>query len=110
MKAICDAGCKKEFDAEIKTDSFDGLSAENLPDRIEKVYFTCTECGKEYLCFYIDSPTRRLQEDIRKIDKMVKTLSGQALEVYIRASSKRHKKIKNQIAHRMKILKERYNG
>ena len=108
MKAICNTGCEKEFEVEMQTESFDGLSAENLPDRIEKVYFTCTECGKEYLCFYTDTQTRRLQEDIRKVDKVAKRMSGRALETYVRASSKRHKSLKNQIAARMKKLKERY--
>lgn len=99
MKAICDAGCNMIFEAVLITKWFDGISVDGLPDRIEKVYFTCPKCRKEYLCFYTDTETRRLQEAFRNNSFIYGRMNGKTM---------RYENFKNQSASRMKKLKTRY--
>jgi predicted RNA-binding Zn-ribbon protein involved in translation (DUF1610 family) len=56
----CDAGCQKAF----KVESF---VTGKLPGGIEKVYFQCPHCGKEYVVFYSDEEIRKLQARIRRV-------------------------------------------
>ena len=60
MLVTCDGkdGCKKEF-------NIDRLEVEKLDNDIEKIYFICPHCGKEYISFYTDRHIRKKQELIR---------------------------------------------
>lgn len=60
MLVKCDekGGCKQNFDLE-------KFKVTKLDNDIEKTYFTCPHCGKEYISFYTDKHIRRKQAIIR---------------------------------------------
>ncbi|NYB73866.1 hypothetical protein HZF24_06900 [Sedimentibacter hydroxybenzoicus DSM 7310] len=62
MLAVCDGnnGCNQEFNLE-------KLEIEQLDDGIEKTYFKCPNCGKEFIAFYTDEAIRNKQKKIRKL-------------------------------------------
>ena len=62
MLLKCDGkgGCSKEFRIET-------FEVEKLDRDIEKTYFICPHCGKEYISFYTDRHIRKKQELIRGI-------------------------------------------
>ncbi|PTY77364.1 hypothetical protein B5V89_14890 [Heyndrickxia sporothermodurans] len=57
INAICDE-CEQEY-------LITGLETENIGEDIEKTFFTCPHCDKEYIAFYTDSEIRNLQTEIR---------------------------------------------
>ncbi|ARF67227.1 hypothetical protein B7C51_04455 [Paenibacillus larvae subsp. pulvifaciens] len=57
MKAICNKGCNKEFFAAFRT--------KRLKNGIEKIFFTCSQCGEEYICYYTDASIRKDQKRLR---------------------------------------------
>lgn len=59
-----------------------------LDNEVEKTYFTCPHCGKEYVAFYTDPTIRKKQEKIRKLYSPYKI-----------------EKLKNEIAEDMKKLR-----
>ncbi len=67
LLVTCDAkdGCKKEFD-------LDRFEVEKLGNGIEKTYFKCPHCGKEYIAFYTDKDIRMKQFRIRKLTSLKK--------------------------------------
>ena len=60
MIVKCDGkdGCNQEFDLE-------KLEVAKLDNDIEKTYFVCPHCGKEYIAFYTDENIRKKQAIIR---------------------------------------------
>jgi len=50
--------CQHEFQV-------DGFTIEDMPDGIEKTYFECPYCKREYVAFYTDPEIRELQSKIR---------------------------------------------
>lgn len=62
MKTHCDAGCQHSFE-------FGDFSIDQLGGGVEKVYFTCPHCGKEYVAFYTDDEIRKLQARIRRVQR-----------------------------------------
>ncbi|MNW43606.1 hypothetical protein D3C74_208110 [compost metagenome] len=62
METYCDAGCQQAF--EVKS-----FKTVNLPDKVEKVCFTCPHCKHEYVAFYTDVEIRKLQARIRRVQK-----------------------------------------
>ncbi len=62
MLMVCDGdnGCNKEF-------NLDKLDIEYLDDGIEKTYFKCPNCSKEFIAFYTDETIRNKQKKIRKL-------------------------------------------
>ncbi|HHY28076.1 MAG TPA: hypothetical protein GX523_15275 [Desulfitobacterium dehalogenans] len=98
MQAICDAGCKEQFEiVEFKT--------AKINEDIEKIYFNCTHCGHEYVSFYTDAEVRLLQEKIRKVQSKFanKQYNQKVLE-------KQEQKIRAQIKAKMDELKEKYGS
>ncbi|MEV2911411.1 hypothetical protein ABNF65_23095 [Paenibacillus larvae] len=86
MKVACNDGCKKEFIiGEVKT--------KNIKEDLEKTYFICPRCGKEYTVLLTDSKIRQDQQRLEKLEKeqialrerMVKDMSllSQSLEEQI---------------------------
>ena len=41
---------------------------------IQKTFFTCTNCGEEYVVFYTNEEIRRYQDDIRKLAKFMSVI------------------------------------
>lgn len=95
----CDAGCSQAF-------TIESFKLDLLPDEIEKIYFTCTHCGHEYLAYYTDAEIRKLQESLRGIQ--VTSSYGIFIKYYDHvAAAKREAKIQKQIKEKMDELKQR---
>ncbi|NMM62358.1 hypothetical protein HBE96_06580 [Clostridium sp. P21] len=45
------------------------LKTEWINSNVQKVYFTCPYCKKDYTCFYVD---KRVRKNIKKIDNLKK--------------------------------------
>lgn len=45
---------------------------DKLDNKVEKTYFTCPNCGREYVCFYTDEPIRKLQAKMRELHRKMK--------------------------------------
>ena len=85
MLLACDGenGCKKEF-------RITEFKSSKLENDIEKTYFQCPHCNKEFISFYTDKQIRWKQQKIRKR----KTLS-------------KINELKEEIAQDMKVLREK---
>lgn len=85
MLAKCDGegGCGKEF-------RIRRFILDKLGNGIEKTYFRCPHCKKEYLAFYTDKNIREKQKKIRKmthplfIKKMKKDIAADMAELKMR--------------------------
>ncbi|MEV2478355.1 transglycosylase [Paenibacillus larvae] len=62
MKVTCKEGRNKEF-------TISRLKAKRLRDGIEKNYFTCPHCSKEYVSYYTDAAIRKEQKRLLDIEK-----------------------------------------
>ncbi|OME45310.1 hypothetical protein BSK59_32940 [Paenibacillus odorifer] len=60
MPAICNEGCNNQFEV-------NGFQTARLPGAIEKTYFICPHCKREYVAFYTDLEVRELQAKIRRV-------------------------------------------
>lgn len=62
MLAICDGdkGCNQEF-------NLDKFETEYMDNSVEKIYFKCPNCSKEFIAFYTDEAIRNKQNKIRKL-------------------------------------------
>jgi len=62
MLVKCDGtgGCGKEF-------RITGFNLDKMSNDIEKTYFKCPYCNKEYIAFYTDKSIRKKQKKIRKL-------------------------------------------
>ncbi|ALA12727.1 hypothetical protein ABNB59_20600 [Paenibacillus larvae] len=85
MKAICNKGCNKEFFAAFRT--------KRLKNGIEKIFFTCSQCGEEYVCYYTDP-------DIRQDQKRLRYLR-------LKSNKKEHDELHQKIKMKMDALKAR---
>ena len=85
MLAICDGekGCNQEF-------NLDKFDIKYMDDGIEKTYFKCPNCGKEFIAFYTDEAIRSKQKKIRKLNDDSKV-----------------ERLRKHIAIDMKVLRER---
>lgn len=91
--AYCSEGCNNRFYVtEFKVDQ--------LPGAIEKIYFNCIHCDHEYLVFYTDIETRKLQERMRKLHMKFGNPNEDQAKLY-----KQEKRLKNQIERSMTIVK-----
>ncbi|WP_025708683.1 hypothetical protein [Paenibacillus graminis] len=64
IPAICNEGCGEQF--EVK-----GFQTARLPGAVEKTYFNCPHCQREYVAYYTDSEVRQLQDKIRRIQSQL---------------------------------------
>lgn len=88
MLTKCDGpeSCGKEFNLE-------RFELAELGNDIEKTYFTCPHCDKEYVAFYTDPAIRRKQERMRRLNSPYK-----------------REGLKNEIGADMKVLKAKIEG
>ncbi|MCY9704185.1 hypothetical protein M5X00_31200 [Paenibacillus alvei] len=98
ITATCDAGCGEQF---IATD----FKQADMGNGIEKIYLTCTHCGKEYVAFYSDDEVKKLQQKVRNIQRQFANPSADHRAVE-RMEAKEQAKIKA----RMDELRERIEG
>ncbi len=53
---------------------------DKLNNKVEKTYFNCPNCGREYVCFYTDESTRKLQAKMRELHRKMKWTDGHKLD------------------------------
>ncbi|EJQ55420.1 hypothetical protein IEI_00683 [Bacillus wiedmannii] len=62
MQVYC-SNCNKDYDMQPQV--------VQLPNRIEKCYFTCPHCGHEHVAAYVNDKIRKHQADIAKCHERV---------------------------------------
>ena len=92
--AYCNEGCNNQFFVDFITDK--------LPGNVEKTYFNCTHCNHEYVAFYTDLETRKLQEKMRKLHKRFTNSNEDFSKL-----NKQEKKLQKQIKSNIDKLKKR---
>ncbi|MFW5437106.1 hypothetical protein [Paenibacillus apiarius] len=95
---VCDAGCGEQF-------TITEFKFMNLGDGVEKAYFACPHCNREYVAFYTDEEVRKLQQKIRGIQKRFANPRADH-----KAAEKMEAKTKAKIKARMDELRERIEG
>ena len=98
MKIIdCDE-CSKKFVLDIKT--------EKLENCVERIYFTCSHCGREYTSHYLNALIKKKQEKIKQIQQKYNNVRGKDIK---QASSfyKQYEKLKKEIGRDMESLRIR---
>lgn len=63
-KVRCDKGCGESFD-------LGGFKKAQIDGGVEKSFFVCPTCGKEYVVAYTDEEIRRLQAEQEKEGKRI---------------------------------------
>lgn len=101
MNAVFCDKCKKEFVISVKT--------EKLEDNIERVYFTCPHCDKQYTSYYTNVLIKKKQAEMRDIQEKIRvfrgTNSNKAMNLY-----KQYEKLKKELAKDMEKLRKRVEG
>jgi transcription initiation factor IIE alpha subunit len=64
VKARCDS-CDNDFEIENKTES--------IGETVEKNYFTCSHCDKEYVSYYMDQNIRKKQSDLKMLWRNIRS-------------------------------------
>lgn len=82
------------------------LKTRKLENNIQRTYFICPECKKEYTSYYTDLEVRLNQQEISKIAIRIKKLKG---ESYLKLDEKMTKFIEFN-KKRMKELREKYEA
>lgn len=62
IDTICNKGCGQQF-------AVTDMPTKKLNNGIEKTYFICPHCEREYVCFYTDEEIRKLQVRIRRVQR-----------------------------------------
>ncbi|PGY43424.1 hypothetical protein COE06_06705 [Bacillus cereus] len=62
MQVYC-SSCNKDYDMQPQV--------AQLPNRIEKCYFTCPHCGHEHIAAYVNDKIRKHQVDIAKYHERI---------------------------------------
>lgn len=70
MGAICNEGCGEQF-------TFNKLKTKTIK-RIDKIYFNCTHCNHEYTVYYANAETKKLQKDMRNLQRLITHLEDKA--------------------------------
>lgn len=79
----------------------DELKTGKLPRSVEKVYFTCPHCEHEYVAFYTDLETRKLQERMRRLHRRFADPNQDRNKLI-----KQETRLKKQIKRKMQELRE----
>lgn len=87
VKARCDS-CNNDFEIEMKTES--------IGETIEKNFFTCSHCGKEYVSYYMDQSIRKKQSDLKMHWRNIRTAT----------TAKNYNKLQKKIEELEKEIKE----
>jgi transcription elongation factor Elf1 len=64
VKAKCDS-CDNDFEVEMKTES--------IGETVEKNFFTCSHCDKEYVSYYMDQSIRKKQSDLKMLWRNIRS-------------------------------------
>lgn len=93
--AKCNKSCGHRFFVE-------HFKVDKLHDTIQKTYYTCPNCGREYVCFYTDEPIRKLQAKMRELHRKMKWVDRDKLEQIKNEETQ----LRGFIAHCMARIKE----
>lgn len=95
IPTYCNAGCTRPF-------TIEAFKVDQLPKGIEKTYFTCPFCQREYIAHYTDGEIRSLQDKIRKVQQRF-------LRPHYnhQAAANQEAKLKRKIAEKMDALRQR---
>lgn len=74
---------------------------DKLHNNIEKTYFNCPNCSREYVCFYTNESTRKLQSKMRELHRKMKWADANKLELLKQEETK----LRDSIAHSMANVK-----
>jgi len=94
---FCDE-CKKEFIMNIET--------EELGDSVERIYFRCTHCNKEYTSYYTDTLIRIKQNKIKNIQDKYNKVRGKDIK-QANKFIKQYEKLKKEIGKDMDNLRKK---
>lgn len=102
IRTICNEGCNEPFEIH-------EMPTTQLTNKVEKTYFTCSNCNHEYVIHYTDPEIRQLQEGIRKVlgrrvnpNLNIANATRQEKRILERANE-----LKKVIAEKMELLKQR---
>lgn len=90
----CNKSCGHRFYVE-------HFKLDKLDNKVEKTYFNCPNCGREYVCFYTDESTRKLQAKMRELNRKMKWADADRLKQLIQEETL----LKDFIAHSMTSVK-----
>lgn len=71
--AKCNKSCGHRFNVQ-------HFKIDKLNNKVQKTYFNCPNCGREYVCFYTDESTRKLQAKMRELHRKMKWADGHKLD------------------------------
>jgi transcription elongation factor Elf1 len=94
VKARCDS-CDNDFEIEMKT--------EQLGETVEKNFFTCSHCGKEYVSYYMDQNIRKKQSDLKMLWRNIRSASTPK---NYNKLQKKIEELQNEIKEELKRLRE----
>ncbi|MFC9541650.1 hypothetical protein ACFTQ7_17495 [Lysinibacillus sp. NPDC056959] len=95
--AKCNKSCGHKFYVQ-------HFKKDKLKDAIEKTYFTCPNCGREYVCFYTDDYTRKLQATLRELHREMKWIEKDEIVGLKRKESDLKQLISNGMASVRKLI------
>lgn len=94
VKARCDS-CNKDFEIKTKT--------ELIGETVEKNFFACTHCDKEYVAYYLDQSIRKKQADLKMLWRNIR--SAKTAKNYNKLQ-KKIEELQNEIKEDLKRLRE----
>lgn len=101
MLVKCDGGnsCGGEF-------TITGFEVKKLENDIEKTYFKCPYCDKEFIAFYTNSMIRKKQEKMRKLQEQNKRAVKLKLKNMTANYIKQMDKLQKEIGRDMESLRK----
>ena len=93
--AKCNKSCGHRFYVE-------HFKIDKLDNNVQKTYFNCPNCGREYVCFYTDESTRKLQAKMRELHRKMKWADAKELEQLMQTVAQ----LKDTIAQAMARVKQ----
>jgi hypothetical protein len=93
LKVTCDA-CNKDFDIEMKCEPVGGC--------VEKNFFVCPHCNKEYVTYCTDQDIRKKQAELKSLFRELQTIRSE--KKYLKVVS-RIDELQQTIKQEMQILK-----
>lgn len=98
----CNDGCMEAF-------VLNKFSKVQLADGVEKTYFTCQNCGKEYVVMYTDAAIRVLQSEQEGEGKRIGVLTNTGDADGVKRAQRRFDNRAKDIYQRMQVLRTSQN-
>lgn len=75
---------------------------DKLDNKVQKTYFNCPNCGREYVCFYTDESIRKLQSKMRELHRRMKWADADKLKQLVQEEAQ----LRDTIAQGMASVKQ----